>query len=248
MNQGRSHAQRQAHLQATTLAIAERRQSKGFARGTLIHTAGGLVPIELLRPGYRVLSRAPEADARAEPHVVRPIAAVQVHQRTPVLRVEYERPGEPGRFSQVTVAPGQPLWTLDKGWVWAGEASGGWLGPSKLLTVSGSAVDCDGKAGVHAPGRVAPRRVWLDDLDLGCAMLDLHLNQLADRGWLHGGDAGHGERRHRYGVQHDPCTTTYSIEVEGPHTFFAGLHGLLMGDSVLAGWMAGGPGRRSGLA
>lgn len=60
MSHDKSNARRQAELQAATLASAERRKSKGFARGTLIHTPGGPVPIELLRPGYMVLSRAPD--------------------------------------------------------------------------------------------------------------------------------------------------------------------------------------------
>lgn len=218
MNPEKSDARRQAELHVATFASAERRKSRGFARGTLIHTPGGPVPIELLRPGYRVFSRAPDASRQAEPPEVKPITAVQMHEHTVVLPVEYEHPGQKGKFTAVTVAPGQPLWTLDKGWIWAGEASGGWVAPLKLALISGSAADCDGKT----YKLVASARM-VDGLARGF------------------------ERHHRYGLAYDFRTTTYSIEVEGHHTFFAGPHGLLVGDSSRADEIAGGAGQRSGL-
>jgi hypothetical protein len=238
MSQDKSNAVRQAEFQAAAPST-ERWQSKGFARGTLIHTPGGTVPIEMLKAGYMVLSRAPGPGGHTEPPMVKRIAAVRTHDHSPVLRVEYERPGEKGRFNHVMVAPGQPLWTFDKGWIWAGEASSSRTGPSKLVIVSGSTVDCHEKTYLRATNRRKPGRSQVNILYMESALWNYYLHKLVQSGLTHDSDAWSVERYNKYKLPDDFRTTTYSIEVEDHHTHFAGPHGLLTADSTRAGEIAG---------
>jgi hypothetical protein len=55
---------------------------------------------------------------------------------------------------------------------------------------------------------------------------------LIEGGRLYDGLAWGGERYAECGLPDDFRTTTYSIEVERHHSFFAGPYGLMMGDST----------------
>ena len=223
----------QTESQAAAFANIERQLSTGFTRGTLIHTPGGPVPIELLRPGYRVFSRSPDPDRHTEPAAATRITAVRVHEYTAVIRIDYERPGDAWLFSHVTVAPGQPLFTLDKGWIRADELLADWEVPSKLVTISGATVHCVGKSCIRATDYKDMGWVQLDAIDGEGLLWDYRLDMLIEGGRLYDGVAWGGERYAKCGLPDDFRMTTYSIEVEGHHTFFAGPHRLLVGDGVL---------------
>lgn len=211
---------------------AEQQESRGFPRGTLIHTPGGPVPIELLRPGYMVFSRSPDPDRHTEPPVATRISAVHVHEHTPIMRIDYERPGDAWLFSHVTIAPGQPLFTLEKGWIRADEVLADWEVPSKLVTISGATVHCVGKSHIRATDYKDMGWIQLDAIDGEGLLWDFRLDMLIEGGRMYDGMAWGGERYARCGLPDDFSTTTYSIEVEGHHTFFVGPHGVLMAGST----------------
>lgn len=208
-----------------------RHTSTGFPRGTLIHSPGGPVPIELLRPGYLVYSRSPDPAQHTNPPVATRVVAVRVHERTPIMRLVYERPVDARLFSHVTLAPGQPVFTLDKGWIRADDISAGWPLSSKLLTASGAAVDCVGKMPIRATDYKDMGWIQLDAIDGEGLLWDFRLGMLIESGRMYDGMAWGGERYAKCGLPDDFSTTAYSVEVEGNQIFFAGPHGLLTRDS-----------------
>ena len=102
-----------------------------FAAGTLVHTERGLVPIEQLRVGDKVLSKA--ADDSGE-LVYKAISKTMVTERVPVFLMEFDHYIDPNlpikeRFklrraldhqaapSPLLVTANHPFWTLNQGWV-----------------------------------------------------------------------------------------------------------------------------------
>lgn len=229
----------QAESQSAALSSVERRLPTGFTRGTLIHTPGGPVPIELLRVGYMVFSRSTDPGRHAEPSMATRITAVRVHEHAPVMRIDYERPEDAWLSNHVTMAPGQPLFTLDKGWIRADELLADWEVPSKLITVSGATVHCVGKTCIRATDYKDMGWIQLDAIDGEGLLWDYRLDMLIEGGRMYDGLAWGGERYAKCGLPDDFRTTTYSIEVEDHHTLFAGFHGLLAGDSSRVGEIAG---------
>jgi hypothetical protein len=186
----------------------------------------------MIRVGYMVYSRLPEADKRTALPVRRRVAAVHVHENTPVMRIGHRRPGDAWLFSYLTLATGQPLFTLDKGWIRADEVSANRPAPSKLVTALGAAVDCVGKSCARATDCKDMGWIQLDAIDGEGSLRDYRLDIPIETGWLHDGTLWAGERYANSPLPDDCRTTTYSIEVEKHHTFYAGPHGLLMGDST----------------
>lgn len=210
-------------------ASPEQQQPLGLIRGTLVHTHTGPVPIELLRPGHLVLSRSPDPRRRAEPPVPARIAAVRVHEKTPVIRIDYERPGNPGRFSHVTLAPGQPLLTPDRGWIRADDVLADWAAPTQLLTASGAAVTCVGKSPIRSTDYKDMGWIQLDAIDGEGLLWDFRLDMLIEGGRMYDGMAWGGERYGRCGLPDEFRTTTHSIEFGDDLAFFVEPHGVTAG-------------------
>ena len=100
-----------------------------FAKGTLVHTKEGLVPIEKLKVGDWVLSK-PE-DGTGEVAYKR-VTQTFAHGPTEVLNLEYMYPEQKrlGRYSELTTTANHPFWIVDQGWTdaielntWPGEES-----------------------------------------------------------------------------------------------------------------------------
>ena len=90
-----------------------------FAKGALIHTKEGLVPIEKLRVGDWVLSK-PE-DGTGELAYKR-VTHTFAHAPTEVLDLNYmyEDQNGLGRFCELTTTKNHPIWVIGQGWTEVG--------------------------------------------------------------------------------------------------------------------------------
>jgi hypothetical protein len=84
----------------------------GFAVGTLVHTADGLVPIEKIRVGERVLSHNDATGERTLKKVIRSVT----HDKREVFMFGYVV-GDETVARYLVVTSDQPIWLDRKGWV-----------------------------------------------------------------------------------------------------------------------------------
>lgn len=114
----------------------------GFVAGTLVHTDKGLVPIEQLKIGNRVLSKHENGDG--EQAYNRVINTFKSAEKLPIVRVSFlghkvdERSGEMHLFC----TDNHPFWVIGKGWQLASQLIDSDSGGSDLL------IDLNGKPAI----------------------------------------------------------------------------------------------------
>ncbi len=84
----------------------------GFAVGTLVHTDKGLVPIEKIQVGDRVLARP---NVTSEP-AWRRVIGTSVRDGRTMERVMFESPDDSLSELSVLINGHQPFWVVDAGW------------------------------------------------------------------------------------------------------------------------------------
>ncbi len=202
--------------------------SSGFTAGTLVHTKDGLVPIEKIKVGDLVLSRAENMAVGVAPAPKRVLKTI-AYEAMEIKFVGYKN----GRNLEDRTYPlfasiKQPFWVKNKGWVETHLLEGDWLGPSLLVLLNDVIVYCDPirifKSNEDSVGWIAYNgfegkgstwnfieNVWGKNVYFD--ILNWPIHEAID-----GGD-GDG---YRY------TATVYNLEVEDFHSYFVGEHGVLV--------------------
>ena len=110
----------------------------GFIAATLVHTEAGLVRIDRISVGDRVLAaRAGTAAAPRPVAVTRLVGPLQAPIRH-IGSTPMQNPPSGTRFNRLFAACDQPVWVVGTGWTAASRLLGDWLGPSPMGSLGGA--------------------------------------------------------------------------------------------------------------
>ena len=211
-----------------------------FAAGTLVHTKEGLVPIEKIKVGDWVLSKAEDGQGERE---YKRVTQTFVHDEQEVMSVSFGERFQDGTYwGDVLLATlNHPFWTEAKGWVEARTFLERKSHRSKIEVLSHS------EAYTYASGRAYvtddPHQVWApteygSSANTGSGyVVDLRTTAYV---WDEEPD---GTRRPRGATWPYFCRTgadvvrfptrkylyrctVYNLEVEDYHTYYVGQHGV----------------------
>jgi hypothetical protein len=98
-----------------------------FAKGTLVHTKEGLVPIEKIKVGDWVRSRPEDGSVQVE---YKRVTQTFAHAPTQIVNLWYRCKEEQNQFSKLTTTLNHPFWVVGRGWtevsdldLWPGQES-----------------------------------------------------------------------------------------------------------------------------
>jgi hypothetical protein len=189
-----------------------------FAKGTLVHTKEGLVPIEKLKVGDLVLSR-PEGGGEPD---YKPVTRTFVHPPTLVVRLVYQFESERNQVSFLTTTLNHPFWVAGQGWTKVSELHT-WPGEeSRLQLIDGRQMLTCGRKRIYRTN--IPNVGWIsrvgDVRDEIGDELDFE-NNTAHRREIYAGD----------NIRNDEdadllAIPVYNIEVADFRTYFVGKEGV----------------------
>lgn len=209
-----------------------------FVAGTLVHTDEGLVPVEQLRVGDRVLSKS-ENELNSELSYQRITETHRFENNTIYMIRFVEFPSDDSVVhSGVVCTPNHPFWMVDVGWIRADSLSASdevtLLNRNKALVHEWSPILRTAEKGVGwaAEGLegIGEINAWTGYLvDLKNGQLNTDFNQET----LEAVYAGEYTENDEYMWKYDDrlmLTTVYNITVENTHTYFVGESGIWVHD------------------
>ncbi|MES2946523.1 MAG: polymorphic toxin-type HINT domain-containing protein [Pseudomonadota bacterium] len=206
-----------------------------FAAGTLLHTQGGLKPIEKIQVGDMVLSKHESGEGE---RAYKRVTKTFVHEDEVLVSLGYgEWDDDKGTVwgERLLVTPNHPIWVEGKGWKEAGTMRST-LKPTKLETLEGSNVRSGYAFKLYST--TTPNIAWMlktftnSGLGYKGSLFDVTQNkQVMDeanpgcsKSAFWGDDRGLSGAKP--GKEHLYRARVYNLEVEDFHTYYVGKHGV----------------------
>lgn len=204
-----------------------------FAKGTLVHTKEGLVPIEQIKVGDWVLSKPENGGEQAYKRVLQTFA----HKPERIVDLQYVLPGQdmtagkPIQLRRISVTRNHPFWTKERGWTAVGELENY---PSKttLEDKVGQPIEFSGLRSVYISNlpNVGWRPLHMGATDRPGSLWDYESHKL-----ISAKSVALEVIEETYRDLGDPeaidpslffNAPVYNLEVEDFHTYYVGEHGI----------------------